>query len=461
MTKLFGTDGTRGIAVTDLNCELAMQTARAAAAVLASGEERHTRIIVGKDTRLSSNPLEDAVIAGIRSVGADAELLGVVPVPAVAYMVKQHNADGGIMISGSQNNPASNGIKIFNSLGQKLSDEQEETIERLVLEAPGFIPLAPHDDVGRISYYKQAADDYVEHIKEIAECSLKGMKIALDCANGCASETAEKLFSAMGAEVFVMANTPDGSNINKDCGAGNIEPLIEFLTQNNCDCGFAFDGDADRCIAVDEKGGILDGDKLLAVFAEYFKRYGMLKNNTAVITIMTNMGLNKFAESKGFYLVRAGAGHRYVLERMLEGGYNLGGEPSGHIVFLDDSTTGDGQLTALKLLKIMKTEKKKLSELASDMVIFPQVMLNIKIEPQHRERWKNYREITEMIEKYAAELGSSGRIVVRESGTEDVIRVMTEGSDFSRINEMAFDIAQCIKKYVSTEQQRSSKFENS
>ena len=461
MTKLFGTDGTRGIAVTDLNCELAMQTARAAAVVLAGGEERHTRIIVGKDTRLSSDPLEDAIIAGIRSVGADAELLGVVPVPALVYMIQQHNADGGIMISGSQNSAESNGIKIFNSLGQKLRDEQEETIERLVLEAPEFISLAPHDDAGKISYYKQAADDYVSHIKEIAECSLKGMKIAIDCANGCASETAEKLFSAMGAEVFIMAASPDGTNINKECGASDIEPLIEFSTQNKCDCGFAFDGDADRCIAVDENGGVLDGDKLLAVFAEYYKRYGMLNKNTAVITIMTNMGLNKFAENKGFCLVRAGAGHRYVLERMLEGGYNLGGEPGGHIVFLDDSSTGDGQLTALKLLKIMKNEKKKLSELAADMVKFPQVMLNVRIEPQCRERWKNYREVSEMIEKYAEELGSSGRIVVRESGTENVIRVMTEGSDFSRINEMAFDVAQCIKKYVGTEQQRSNNIENS
>ena len=334
-----------------------------------------------------------------------------------------------------------------------LSTERvDEAAEKLVLINSQQIQLASHNDVGRISYYKQSADDYINHIKETAGCNLKGMKIAVDCANGCASETAEKLFSSMGAKVFVMANSPDGTNINRNCGTTDIEPLIEFSAQNKCNCGFAFDGDADRCIAIDENGDILDGDKLLAVFAEYYKKHGLLKNNTAVITTMTNLGLHKYAEKKGFSLVKSGAGHRYVLERMLEGGYNLGGEPSGHIVFLDDAPTGDGQLTAVRLLRIMTKERKKLSVLAKDMTRLPQVMVNVRIDLQHRELWKNNREISKMIESFSAELGSNGRIVVRESGTEPIIRVMTEGSDFSQINDMAMELAKCIKKIAGAEQ---------
>ncbi len=446
MNKLFGTDGERGIAVTDLTCELAMKIGRAAAVTIAGGEERHSRIIIGTDTRSSSDPLEDAVVSGVRSVGTDAEVLGVVPTSVVAYMTEKHDADAGIMISGSGSSAEFNGIKIFGHKGRMLTDDEESEIENLVLYEHHNIKLAPHDEAGRISYYNQAADDYIEYIREIAECDLSGMKIALDCANGCASVTAQKLFSSFGAEIFVMSDTPDGENINRNCGTNQIDPLIYFMKKNSCDCAFAFDGDADRCTAVDENGEIVDGERIFAILLEKYSRDGLLKDNTAVITAMANSGLRKFASDKGITLVNAGAGHRYILERMTENGYNLGGEPNGHIVFLDDLPTADGQLTALRILGIMKKENKKLSQLAADMTKLPQVMLNVRIDTQCREMWKNNKEISQMIESFENELGENGRIVVRESGHEPLIRIMTEGSDFSRINEMAMALEDCIRR---------------
>ena len=446
MAKLFGTDGPRGIAVTDLTCELAMQTGRAVAVVLANNTGKRTKIIIGKDTRLSSDPLEAAVMAGICSVGADPVLLGVVPVPVVPFMIKKLGADAGIMISGSHNSAEFNGIKVFDSQGHKLTDDIEEKIEYLVLEDPQQIHLASHDRVGRREDAKNAADEYIDHIREIVDTDLSGMKIAVDCANGCASETAEKLFALMGAEVFVTSSSPDGTNINQGCGTNDIEAFADVVSENGCDCGLVFDGDADRCIAVAEDRQLIDGDRLLAIFAEDMKKKGILKKDTAVITIMTNMGLRSFASERGINLVTAGAGHRYVLERMLEGGYNLGGEPSGHMIFLDDAATGDGQLTGAKLLKIMKESGKKLSELASDMVKLPQVMVNVKIDPQFKELWKNDKEVSELIKELDSSLGEDGRIIVRESGTEPLIRIMAEGSDFARINDIAFQISDKLKE---------------
>lgn len=446
MAKLFGTDGPRGIAVTDLTCELAMQTGRAVAVVLANNTGKRTKIIIGKDTRLSSDPLEAAVMAGICSVGADPVLLGVVPIPAVPFMINKLEADAGIMISGSHNSAEFNGIKVFDSQGHKLTDEIEEKIEYLVLDDPRQIQLASHDRVGRRVEIQQAADEYIAHIREIVGTDLSGMKIAVDCANGCASATADKLFASMGAEVFVTSASPDGTNINQGCGTNDIDAFADFVAENGCDCGLAFDGDADRCIAVAEDGQLIDGDRLLAIFADDMKQKGTLNNDTAVVTIMTNMGLHAYAAERGINLVTAGAGHRYVLERMLEGGYNLGGEPSGHMIFLDDSPTGDGQLTGAKLLKIMKESGSKLSELAADMVKLPQVMVNVRIDPQFKELWKNDREVTELIRELDDSLGKNGRMIVRESGTEPLIRIMAEGNDFAVINDITMKLSDKLKE---------------
>ncbi|MBP5379388.1 MAG: phosphoglucosamine mutase, partial [Ruminococcus sp.] len=312
--------------------------------------------------------------------------------------------------------------------------------------APEEIKLCSHEDVGRVIHCQNAADEYISHIMEIIPHDLSGLKVALDCANGCAAYTAEKLFTALGAEVLVIADKPDGHNINKDCGSTHVHHLMEYVVENGCDCGLAFDGDADRCIAVDEQGLMIDGDRLIAIFTHSMKVHGNLADNAAVVTPMSCLGLRKYAAAHDIKLVSSGAGIRYVLERMLEGGYKLGGEPNGHIIFLDDAGTGDGQLAGARLLSIMKQSGMKLSELAGDMPAYPQVKLNVKIPAHYKELWKNEKTVTDLIEVYEKELGSEGRILVRESGKEPIVRIMTEGNDFGRINDMAVEIAQRIKE---------------
>lgn len=446
MGRLFGTDGARGIAITELTCELAMQIGRAAALVLTKCSEHKPHILIGKDTRISSDILEAALCAGICSVGADAEILGVVPTPAVAYLVKERKADAGVMISASHNSVEFNGIKLFSSTGYKLSDEIEEEIERLILDAPEEISLVSHTKVGHIIRSDTAVREYIDHVKNSISMDLSGMRVALDCANGSSSATAQQIFEELGAEVLLISNKPDGTNINKNCGSTHMENLMGFVVENSCDCGLAFDGDADRCLAVDENGELIDGDKLIAICAKAYKEQGRLKNNAAVVTVMTNLGFRHFARDNEIDTVTANVGDRYVLEKMLDGGYNIGGEQSGHIIFLDDATTGDGQLSGAKVLEILKNSGKKMSELADVMYKFPQVMINVRITPKDKEVWKNKSEITDLIEKHEKTLGESGRILVRESGTEPLIRVMIEGSDFSEINTMAIEIADKIKE---------------
>ena len=363
---------------------------------------------------MSSDALEAAVCAGICSVGADAELLGIVPAPAVTYLIGEREADGGIMISGSHNSAEYNGLKLFSAKGCKLMEDAEEEIERLVLTAPEEIKLRSHDQVGRILHGESAAEEYTEHIRALTGADLSGLKVALDCANGCASYTAEKLFTALGAETLVIADKPDGNNINRECGSTNVHRLMEFVVENGCDCGLAFDGDADRCIAVDEKGCIVDGDRQLAIFACCMKEKGLLRKDTVVVTAGSTLGFRRYAAEHG-------------------------------IIFLDDSGTGDGQLAGARLLGIMKEKGVSLSALAGDMRSYPQVKLNVKIHPHYKELWKNEKNITELIEKYSKELGDEGRIVVRESGKEPIVRLIIEGGDFGRINDMAVDIAQNIK----------------
>lgn len=446
MGRLFGTDGARGVAITELTCELAMEIGRAAALVLTKKADHKAKILIGKDTRISSDVLEAALCAGICSVGADAEILGVVPTPAVAYLVKERKADAGVMISASHNSVEFNGIKLFSSTGYKLSDEIEEEIERLILDNPEEIELKSHTDIGRITYSETAADDYIEHVKSTISTDLSGLRIALDCANGSSSATARKLFEGLGADVKLISAEPDGTNINKNCGSTHMENLMAFVVENSCDCGLAFDGDADRCLAVDEKGELIDGDKLIAICAKAYKEQGRLKNNAAVVTVMTNLGYRHFAAENNIDTITAAVGDRYVLEKMLDGGYNIGGEQSGHIIFLDDATTGDGQLSGAKVLEILKNSGKKMSELADIMYKFPQVMINVRITPKDKEMWKNDRAITDLIETHEKTLGDSGRILVRESGTEPLIRVMIEGKDFAQINTMAIEIADKIKE---------------
>ncbi len=446
MGRLFGTDGARGVAITELTCELAMKIGKAAAIVLAKASKHKPRIFIGKDTRISSDILEAALVAGITSVGADVEILGVVPTPAVAILVEQKKADAGIMISASHNSFEYNGIKLFSSTGYKLSDDIEEEIESLVLDKPELIKLVSHSEVGRVTYYRDAQTDYIRHVMRSIKGNLTGLRIALDCANGSSSVTAKRLFEGLGATVFVLNASPDGTNINENCGSTHIGGLMQYVIDKKCHAGLAFDGDADRCLAVDEQGKLIDGDQLIAICAKAMKEQGTLKNNTAVVTVMSNLGFKYFAQDNGIKMLTTKVGDRYVLEKMLEGGYNLGGEQSGHIIFLDEANTGDGQLSGAKLLEILAESGKKLSELAACMEHFPQVMINVKISPRSREVWKNDSQITDLIERYEDELGDSGRILVRESGTEPLIRVMLEGRDFRQINEYAIAIADKIKE---------------
>ena len=446
MGRLFGTDGARGVAITELTCETAMQIGKAAAIVLTKTTKHKPTIFIGKDTRISSDILEAALAAAICSVGANAQLLGVVPTPAVAALVEQKKADAGVMISASHNSFEFNGIKLFSSTGHKLSDEMEEEIEELILDRPEDMKIVSGAEVGKMTHYRDAQTDYIRYIMKCIKGNLTGLRIAIDCANGSASATAKRLFEGLGADVYVINSSPDGININDNCGSTHIGNLMQFVVDKKCNAGLAFDGDADRCLAVDEKGQLIDGDKLIAICAKAYKEQGKLKKNTAVVTVMSNLGFSYFAKDNGIKMKTTKVGDRYVLEKMLEGGYNLGGEQSGHIIFLDEANTGDGQLSGAKVMEILAESGKKMSELASVMEHFPQVMINVKISPRDREVWKNDSQITDLIERYEEELGESGRILVRESGTEPLIRVMLEGKDFKQINEYAIAISDKIRE---------------
>lgn len=451
MGRLFGTDGARGVAVSELTCEMAMQIGRAAAMVLTKKTHHKPTIVIGKDTRISGDILEQALVAGICSTGANAAILGVVPTPAVAYLVKKYSADAGVMISASHNSFEFNGIKLFASNGYKLSDDMEYELEELILDRPQDIKQVEGADLGRVTYEKNAVEDYVKYISKSIDGDLAGIRVAIDCANGSASATAEKLFSGLGAVCYLMNSTPDGININEKCGSTCLDMLAQFVADNKCDVGVAFDGDADRCLAVDENGKAVDGDKLIAIFANAMKKNNTLKKDTAVVTVMTNIGFTRFAEKNDINIITTKVGDRYILEQMLIGGYNLGGEQSGHIIFLDNATTGDGQLSAVKLISILKKSKQKMSELASVMERYPQVMINVKIAQKWKEHWKNDTEIEAVIDRYKKLLGDDGRILVRESGTEPLIRVMLEGRQFDKINEYAVSIADTIRSRCPAE----------
>ena len=457
MGRLFGTDGARGIANSELTCELAMQIGRAAAMVLTAHTNKRPKVLIGMDTRASSQMLESAISAGLCSVGADVMLLGEIPTPAVAYLVKKYEYDAAVMISASHNPCEYNGIKIFQGTGYKLPDNLEEEIESIILDKTQVPPVKIGGDVGRITRSKTARTDYSNYLKSIAMKDLKeydiknfnGLRIAVDCSNGASSVIAPNVFMSLCDDCFFLAAHPNGTNINENCGSTHLEVLQDFVVRNKCDAGLAFDGDADRFLAVDENGEVVDGDKLIAIFAKYLKNKGKLKNNTAVVTVMSNMGFFKFCEENDINCEKTKVGDRYVLETMLEHDYIIGGEQSGHIIFREFATTGDGELSALKLLCIMKESGKKLSELASEMKVFPQVLINVRVSDFGKARFPRDKEIKNAIESVEKELGDTGRVLVRVSGTEPLVRVMLEGENLEEIQNLAEEAAQVVRERLA------------
>lgn len=398
MSRMFGTDGVRGIANTELTAELAYSLGRAGAFVLTEGTHK-PKILVAKDTRISGDMLEAALVAGILSVGAEAVILGVVPTPAVAHLTREYNADAGVMISASHNPVEYNGIKFFDGRGYKLSDELEDQIQAVIESNFEGVPSPVGGAVGRSYTEETALREYIDYAMSTIKTDLKGLRVALDCANGAAYKAAVKAFRALGARVYVINDNPDGNNINENCGSTHMEELMDYVVRKNCDIGFAFDGDADRCLAVDEKGNMINGDFLLTICAKALKEAGKLNDDTLVVTVMSNLGLDIAAKREGINLVKTKVGDRYVLEEMLKENYILGGEQSGHIIFLDHNTTGDGLVTALQIAAILKESGKTFSELAGVMKELPQVLVNAKVPNEKKNIYLEDKEIINAIDR--------------------------------------------------------------
>jgi phosphoglucosamine mutase len=441
MARLFGTDGIRGLAGTQLTCELAMNIGRAAATVLRKSTGHRPVFLIGKDTRISGDMLENALAAGLCSVGADVLLAGVIPTPAIAYLTNFYNVDAGVVISASHNPMEFNGIKIFNSKGYKLDDNLENEIERLVLDSPKEMKAYFGENIGRVRIAKNAVNDYVKHIKTVATADFSRLKILVDCANGAASVTAPIIFKELGIKADFIGCAPDGTNINKDCGSTNLGKLSEMVKSGRYDLGIAFDGDADRCLAVDEKGEEIDGDKIMAILATRMNKAGKLEKNTVVATVMSNLGFIRHMKKCGINVATTAVGDRHVLAEMRRSGYNLGGEQSGHIIISDYATTGDGQMTALALMNYFADESdKKVSDFNSCYAKYPQVLINIEANQNDKEKFKTDEYLEGYIESKQQRLMGAGRVLVRVSGTEPYIRVMVEGEDNDIINVVANDI---------------------
>ncbi|MCD7722997.1 MAG: phosphoglucosamine mutase [Clostridiales bacterium] len=448
MARMFGTDGVRGIANKDLTNELAMKIGMAAAKVLAEANIEHPLVMIGKDTRLSGDMLEAALTAGLCSVGANVLSVGVIPTPAVAYLVGKYNCDAGIVISASHNPCEYNGIKIFQKSGYKLPDKTEDEIEKLVFES-NSIKMNTGGDVGTVTYCKTAVSDYVEHIVAQTKVRFDGLNIAIDAANGAASVSAKEIFTRLGAKCHMLSDTPNGVNINKNCGSTHMQELMRFVKANKLDLGLAFDGDADRLLAVDENGQLVDGDKIMAICAMQMKQDGVLAKDTAVVTVMSNMGFFKFCDEYSIKCAKTAVGDRYVLEKMLNGGYNIGGEQSGHIIFLDCATTGDGELSGVKLMEAMVKSGAKLSSLQSIMTQYPQVLINVSVSQEGKLKYSNDEYIISAVQEAEMELQGEGRVLVRVSGTEPLIRVMLEGQDIDKITRLGNYIANVVKERLS------------
>ena len=450
MGRLFGTDGVRGVANEKLTCELALEIGRAAAMVLSDNSRRRPIFVVGMDTRISSGMLSGALTAGLCSVGADVYQLGVVPTPAVAYLVGKYKADAGVMISASHNSYEFNGIKIFSGDGYKLPDDLEEQIESIILDKAAAPRLGLGNDVGMVvDKQATAGKDYIDHLKSTVPIALTGVSLAVDCANGSSAMTARRLFSELGADCHVLFDAPDGRNINDACGSTHMEALSQYVKDNGLDIGIAFDGDADRCLAVDGEGNMVDGDFIMAIIALDMQKRGKLEKNTVVGTIMTNMGFSKFCEENNMRFIPTKVGDRYVLEEMLLQEYSFGGEQSGHVIFRDFATTGDGQLTAIQLLSLLKRENTTLAEAAKVMRRYPQVMVNVKVSHEGKMRFYLDSEVKAAVDWGKSTLGKDGRVVVRVSGTEPVIRVMAEGLDYEKIEQVVNRIADVVRERLA------------
>ncbi len=444
MSRMFGTDGVRGVAGAELTIELATKLGQAGAYVLTKEQEHQPTLIVGCDTRISGGMLANALMAGICSVGANAIYVGVMPTPAIAYLTRKHKVDAGVVISASHNPMEFNGIKFFNGDGYKLSDALEDEIEDLIRNNMKDVVLPIGSGVGRIDYRFDLRDEYVEFMKKCVPVDLTGMKIVVDCAEGASHYTSVKTLKDLGADLVAIHTKPDGTNINANCGSTHMEELQARVVYEKADVGLAFDGDADRMLAVDEKGNLVDGDQLMAICGCHMKKKGTLKKNTIVVTVMTNLGFSLMGEREGIHVEKTKVGDRYVLENMLENGYNIGGEQSGHIIFLDDNTTGDGLLSGLHLLQVMKETGKKLSELAEVMEVLPQALVNAKVPNHKKEKFMEYTEIAEAIKALEDKFNGEGRVLIRPSGTEPLVRVMIEGKNQSEIEEEAQKLAELI-----------------
>ncbi|MBQ8200013.1 MAG: phosphoglucosamine mutase [Lachnospiraceae bacterium] len=445
MGRMFGTDGVRGVANAELTPMLAMQLGQAGAYVLTKEMDHKPTIMVGCDTRISGDMLANALMAGVCSVGANAVYVGVLPTPAVAYLTRKYKVDAGVVISASHNPVEFNGIKFFDANGYKLPDEMEDEIEAVIKSGMDGVKFPTGRQVGKVKYRTDAREEYINHAIQSIPMDLSGMKIVVDCAEGAAFYTSVEALKELGANVIAIHNNPDGSNINANCGSTHMEELKGRVLVEKAQVGLAFDGDADRLLAVDENGKTVDGDQIMAIVGNYMKTKGKLSDDTIVATVMSNLGFFLMGEKNGLKIEQTKVGDRYVLERMREIGSNLGGEQSGHIIFLDENTTGDGLLSALHLLEVMVETGKPLSELASIMEVLPQALVNAKVANHKKDRYMEYPEIASAIEEITAKFAGEGRVLIRPSGTEPLVRVMIEGKDQVQIEEEAKKLANLIQ----------------
>lgn len=454
MRKYFGTDGIRRIANTELTPELVYKVAKAGACVLSKHSQNTPTILIGRDTRLSGTLIESAMTAGFLSYGANVISLGVIPTPGVAYLTKKLKAEASVVISASHNTYEFNGIKYFSNKGMKIPDELEEEIEE-ILESGKIDELTAHPSkIGTAENREDLVDEYVYFLRKSFEENIeKNLKedfsVALDVANGATYKVAEKVFTKLGINFSIMNNSPDGVNINDKCGSTHLENLKKYVVDNKCSLGIAYDGDGDRCLAVDENGNEIDGDTLLAVFSKYLKEQDKLSNNAVVATIMSNLGLSKFAKENEIDFKQTKVGDRYVLEEMLKNDYNIGGEQSGHIIMLDYNPTGDGILTSLMLIQIMLEKDCTASKLCGIIKKYPQALMNVKVKNDKKALYKEDKEINEQIEKISKKLGDNGRVIIRASGTEPLIRIMIEGPTQEEIEMDAKKIAQLIENKLN------------
>jgi len=445
MGKYFGTDGVRGVANSELTPELAFKLGRIGGFILTKGATTadKAKVLIGRDTRVSGHMLEGALVAGLLSVGVEVMRLGVISTPGVAYLTRVMSADAGVMISASHNPVADNGIKFFGSDGFKLSDKQEEEIEQLLDAEQDNLPRPIGAGVGSVTDYFEGGQKYIQYLKQTVDEEFVGIHVALDCAHGATSSLAMHVFADLDADLSTMGSSPNGLNINEGVGSTHPEGLAKFVLEKGAHLGLAFDGDGDRLIAVDEKGNIVDGDQIMYICAKHLNTEGRLNNNTVVSTVMSNMGFYKALEAQNMTSVKAAVGDRYVVEEMKKNGYNLGGEQSGHIIFLDYNTTGDGLLTGLQLVNIMKVTGKKLSELAAEMTIFPQKLVNIRVTDKHAVTQNE--QVAQVITEVEAEMSGNGRVLVRPSGTEPLVRVMVEATTREECESYVNRIADVVK----------------